>query len=737
MPRARGIEEIVVTATKREESLRDIPASISAFDGKNLENQGKQNLNDFIQESPGVTANSASPGFIRISMRGISTDTNPASPAPATVGILIGDTAFTDPYISNITPDLSAFDIASVQVLKGPQGTLFGGAALSGAVRYVLNDPVMGEWQANGFTQYVKAKEGGDAFTEGLSINAPILDDEGNRLAFRGAYVRRRYPGVYDVNRDPGEKDVDGGGGDQLRGILLWQPGERWKLRLTHLSQDYAADNAITTADDRNGPRATRSFYLESPTNHDFGLDSFEVNYDFDTVRAVSLTSYNEKNLFAFSDATAIIAGPPPDGFPESGGAFIAFADDARAIAQEFRLQSTGSGNFQWIAGAYYYRQKVFFEILVDTIANQTAVGPGSVIGGIGGLVGAGNGTGTGFTPSQTTSLTYAVTNAKSRERALFFDLSQKLWDRLELSAGARLYSTTVGGGFVGTGVLVLAANNGMNADLRNKITENGISPKLAATWRFSEDVSVYAQASRGFRFGGIQSVPPQMDGSVPEVYKSDSLWNYELGLRTAWLENTLQADLTAFYIDYSNPQVVQQTQTTRLNYYDNVSAAVSQGLEASLLWLPPIEGLTLSLQGGLTDAHITEQFTASGGVIIEPGTQLPGAAKSQYTASMLYTAPVAIGNVGTSLSYSYVGKGFGDLEHSQRINDYGTLNAGVFFNSDAWKVRPQLAFNVSNVLDTTAAISGSTVTALNGQSFPQFTLNPPRTYSLRLSLEF
>jgi iron complex outermembrane receptor protein len=723
----RELEEVVVTATKRAKPLREIPASITAFDGKTLEDQGKQNLNDYIQESPGVTANSASPGFIRISMRGISTDTNPASAAPATVGILIGDTAFTDPYISNITPDLSSFDLANVEVLKGPQGTLFGGAALSGAVRYVLNDPVMGEWQGRAFTQYVDADQGSDAFTEGVAINVPILSD-GQQLAVRGAYVRRRYPGIYDIDRDPRQKDVDGGGGDQIRGILLWEPDDQWKIRLTHLSQDYDAKNAVTTADNRNGPRETKNDILANPTNHNFDLDSVEVDYAFESMKAVSLTSRNEKNAFLYGDSTAILAGPPPEGYPTSAGAFLAFTDDATSIAQEFRLQSTDTGDFQWIVGGYYYHQKVHFEILVDTIANQLLGGSSGMYDSSAELSDSTN---------HTTSLTYAVTDAVAQERAVFFDLSEKLWTNLELSAGARLYSTKVSGGFVGTGLLVLAANNAQPADLRNTITENGISPKLTATYKFTHDISVYAQASRGFRFGGIQSVPPQADGSVPATYKSDSLWNYEIGLRTAWLDNTLHADITGFYIDYTNPQVIQQTQVTRLNYYDNVSHAISQGIETSLLWLPPIKGVTLSFNAGLTDAHITEPFTASGGTVIPAGTQLPGAAKSQYTAAIGYFAPPAMINVGTNLSYTYIGKGYGDIQHFQSINDYGSLNAGVFLNSDAWKVHPQLAFNVSNILNTTAPVSGTTTMPLAGTPVDTFTLNAPRMYSVRLSLDF
>ena len=157
------IAEVVVTATKRKQSVRDIPASITVFTGDQLEKKGNLNLTEFIEESPGVVATDGGPGLTRISMRGIENDTSATSGQPPAVGYFIGDTAFTDPYTNNIIPDLAAFDLKNVEILKGPQGTLFGGAALSGAVRYELQDPLLGEWEGRTFTQFDDAKEIGRA----------------------------------------------------------------------------------------------------------------------------------------------------------------------------------------------------------------------------------------------------------------------------------------------------------------------------------------------------------------------------------------------------------------------------------------------------------------------------------------------------------------------------------------------------------------------------------------------
>lgn len=726
---AGQLEEIVVTATKRAQSLRDIPASISAFEGDKLESQGKLELGSFIQESPGVTANESAPGFMRITLRGISTDAEPLSIIPSATGILIGDVAFSDPYISNITPDLSAFDLASVEILKGPQGTLFGGSALSGAVRYVLQEPVMDEWQVRGFAQHVTPRGGSQAVTSGVAVNVPVYED---RAALRLGYVKREYPGVYDLTREPRREDVDGGAGDQLRAILSWQATNALKIKLTHLDQDFEAPNTLILADQRNARENSRNI-LPQPTSHGFDLDSLELGYEFDTVRLVSLTSRSSKALTFFGDSTTALLGNPPPWTPAFATVFQVVRNDSNAIAQELRLQSNGTGPFQWLAGAYFYDYEVRFDILMDTTAHQQLLGNDSLLNRL--VAGLGVDSANLYTES---SLLYAVTTPKAQERALFFDVSDTFWDDLDVSVGARFYSTEVKGGFRGSGVLARAVNNGQNVDAsNNQIAEKGVSPRITATYHFTDDLSLYTQASRGFRFGGLQSVPSSPTNGVPPVYKSDTLWNYELGLRTNWFDNTLTFDFTAFYVDYQNPQIQQTTTGVPLNYTDNVAAAVSQGFEASLRWITPLPGLMLALNGGLTDAHTTEPFTAADGTLVEAGAQMPGAADSQYSAALLFYAPLGVVNVAANLGYAYIGKGYGDIVHSERINDFGTLNGGFTLSSDAWSVRPQLSFQVANILDVTAVQGGSTRMTTTQQPFSSFQLNPPRTFTIRFGLEF
>ncbi len=548
-PNSRRIEEIVVTATKREESIRDIPASISAFDGAALENEGKLNLFDFIQQTPGVTASQGSSGFTRVTMRGINTDISPYSGFPSTVGFFVGDVALNDTYIAGITPDLSAFDLSGVQVLKGPQGTLFGGAALSGAIRYELQEPKLGEWQFRGFSQLNHPQGGSFALTSGAALNIPLLKDD--TLAFRVAYIDRHYPGYTD-NLRTGDKDVDHSSGNQIRAIGLWEPSESWKIKLTHLGQKTFAP-WVLLADNPN-QHTNSSVVIPEPSRNSFDMDALEVGYNFDSMRLTSLSSRVGKRANFTGDDTAVLFAPPAN-YPTAGAAPSTVIDNSTTLNQEIRLQSTGSDPFQWLAGVYVSRYHMHFNITIDTVANQQATGAGSPAANLSALLGLPISVVTSNTP-----LLDGDSIARSRENALFTDLSYKLWDRLDLSVGARVYQTQVFGGFVGSGLLILAENNGMDSNTEHTLKEHGVNPKFSATWHFSDDISLYASAAKGYRFGGIQDVPSTPTNNVPPTFKSDTLWNYELGLRTAWFDNTPQADLTVFDSQYKNP-IIPQTQ--------------------------------------------------------------------------------------------------------------------------------------------------------------------------------
>jgi outer membrane receptor protein involved in Fe transport len=739
------LEEVIVTATKREKALRDVPSSIAAIDGKELENKGVLSVNEVLQQTPGVTTNSARPGDERIVMRGISTSASPTSTVPYPVGIFIGDTALNEPYAASITPDLSAFDLAAVEVLKGPQGTLFGGAALSGVLRYRLNDPVPSQWQARFFGQGTKPDDGSLALTEGALVNVPLLGEGGN-LGLRLAYIHRQYPGLTDDTRaEQAAKDVNKGEGEQFRAALLWQPLDELQVKFTYIGQDYDAKNDLIISDYADGPRETRGSLIPWPSSHRFSLYNLEAQYDWETVRLVSSSSRTDKKHFSIIDSYGALLGAPPDGTPDSLA--IPFLTDqaSRSFQQEIRLQSRDSGPLEWLVGGYYLHSPIRYALKLNVQALNDV---GSVTEEAQqALLSLADALGMGDIATQLLTETIpgsdnlacelallcAQTDATAEEKALFFDLSWRPWQPLELSVGARLYETQVAGGFVGRGIAARTVNNGMSPiDLTETITERGINPKLSMTYRLNPDHSIYALANRGFRFGGIQNIPEDPAQNVPGTYKSDSIWNYELGLRTRWFDRHLEFDITGYHIDYNNPLVVLKN-AEQINYYDNVGSAVSDGFEARLRWLTPIPGVLLTATGGTVDAHTTEEFQA-GNSTVPSGKALPGSAKYQYSTELAAFGPTTwLVNIGLLVGYTYIGKSYNDISGNDTVNDYGTYNAGMNLSMPALTGQPTLSVNVFNLTDKAAPMS--VINTTTGSSY--YILNSPRTVAARLSLEF
>lgn len=742
--RSAVLEEVFVTATKRSKSLRNLPASISAYKGEDLEKQAILSINDVLEQTPGVTSNSARPGDQRIVMRGISTSSSPVSTVPYPVGIFIGDTALNEPYAASITPDLSAFDIASIEILKGPQGTLFGGAALSGVLRYRLIDPSPDEWAVRYFAQSISPEDGSEALTQGVVLNAPLLGKDGN-LGMRLAYIRRQYPGVTDDLREEQDgEDVNAGEGDQVRASFLWQPSDEMQLKFMYLDQDYDAKNGLIIADDPNGPRATSASLIPWPNNHRFALYNLEIQYDWENFRLVSSSSRTEKERFNTIDSYGAVLGRPP----ENASGLIAIPlitdQESTSFQQELRLQSPGGENLEWLVGAYFLRSPIRYFLklnlqalntvspltddtinLLSTAANE--LGLGVLSDQVLGLVpGSGN-------VSCELSVLCAETNALAKEKALFFDLTLNLWDQLELSAGARAYETSVAGGFVGQGVGARTVNNGMSpADFRTEITEEGVNPKVSARFRFNEDFSVYLLANKGFRFGGIQNIPEDKAQNIPATYKSDYIWNYELGLRTSWLDKRLELDITAFHIDYTDALVVLKN-ALQINYYDNVGSAESDGFEASMRWITPIPGVVMMLNGGTVKAITTEDFQA-GNSEISAGKPLPGSAKYQYSINLaFFGSPDWTINTSGLLGYTYVGETYNDIASNDIVNDYGTYSVSLNLSIPSVTGKPTLALSVLNLTDVTTSVG--VINGLAGNDL--YILNSPRTISARFSLEF
>lgn len=732
------LEEIVVTATKREESVRKIPATITAITGQDLEATGAREMNDFLNKVPGINLEASSDHPAKISIRGVG----PGNGANQTTGILFEDTALTDPYGTLPIADPDPFDMRDVEILKGPQGTLFGASALNGAIRYVPNHPELAEWRGKMFADRITVKEGSSAPTYGAMLNVPI----GDSIALRGSGVLQYLPGVVDITyqNKPPQNNADTGRKWTGRGMLRWDATDSFKLNLSYMQQERNIDEfAFVT--NRNADLQRNDAPTPSTEKLKFSVASLDARYDLDWATLVSLTARQTKKVNLLLDGTYTTA----DSLAVQGIQVIGASQaiDADGYTQELRLVSADSETWTWLAGGIVssYTANIFIDNFV----------PLTALGNIPALDTLFDSLSSGVTAGLTTAHGISVVNEglkplKASERALFGELTRTLGEDLKLTFGGRFYKSHVGGTSHTGGAVILLSQKTLDSVNDLSVDSQGFNPKFTASWQLTEDIFSYANISRGFQFGGVnfntgfglnpQAPPP---GTHP-TFKSSTIWNYEAGVRTDWLDRTLRADITLFHLDWKNPQIYQITPNDA--YVDNVGGSSNNGIEGTLNYLTPISGLSLSTAGSYIIAKISKVFTSASGSVIPVGTDMPLSPRLQATATVDYAMLLGPWAAGASLLYSYQGKAFNDIDHISTVYDYSTINFSLNLARPDLMFRPAITLSATNLADKRAVIGDGTSGTANTTSSAQgdtglskvaTTYNRPRAISLRFSAEF
>ncbi len=702
-PRTTALEEIVVTATKRERSVRDLVGSVDAFSGDALMEKGAIGLEEILKFSPGVTTATSTDGeSSQISFRGIRSESG-SSLFGRTFGLFYDDVSLINPTFRGAQPDFDPWDMASVEVLKGPQGTLFGGGALSGAVRYVPQLPEFSEFYGVFSTSYIRSGHSEDqGFAERLSLNMPVND----AVAFRAAGSWMRRPGyVDDTFRE--KKDINSSERFSGRALARWEPTSRLAINLQVIQRRFESDDG-NAVDNLERPE-TDSRRISDYTDSRLRIIKGDISYDLGWASLKTQLSQVDKNYFYFGDATKALD------LEDSGQTvFQSIKTETTQPSLEVRLTSSRPtsggflfGGWDYLLGLYLVQSDQQLEIFINPSDPATPAGPVDVPG----------------TGDEETTALYSYGGADAVEQAVFFDLNRQLTDTLELSMGARLFKQE-------SEALMYDQAEGEDIQ-RTQATpkDEGISPKIGLIWRFRENMSLVTSAARGFRYGGINILPAT--STAPKTYKSDYLWNYELGLRTDWLDKRLQLDLTTFYIDWTDLQISQLTQPDELFVYvGNVGAARSHGAEigmrAALPW-----GLMLQSGASYTDARTQVSFESSDGTI-PPGTRLP--ASPYYSgylslASTTYWGPATLrGEINTTQQ----GSSTNGLKSTITLPAYNTVGMSLASSWDGYSLAPELRLNVTNLLNKT--VVGY---ARGSEGDYRATFIQPRTATLTLQLRF
>ncbi|NGY04105.1 TonB-dependent receptor [Solimonas terrae] len=709
------IAEIVVTATKREQSLRQIPASITALGGADLERRGAQGVEDIARLVPGVNFTADSVNASQVTIRGISTTTlgNP------TTGVLFGDVSFTDAYLPRVTLDPNPFDMKSVEVLKGPQGTLFGSAALNGAIRYVPEPPKFGEYETRWFAQYSMVDGGGEAPTYGAAVNLPF----GDELALRMMAFKRKSPGWID-NTHTGEHDINSVGQEGARGILGWRPGDNLDVHLSYVWQQTNVRDS-PYAEDRSGELTRDTTSRPSPVDSQYRLADLVARYSFESMDLVSDTAWVDKSAHKALDASTDLTGST---FPY---VLLDDVDGSDTYSQELRLVSTDTSSpWRWVTGVFGMHQSLNF-VPEYSVALTPGFDLQALAGAldlpIQGLLAQGD----------SVNLLRVRTQATIEELALFGDVTRRLGDSVELSIGGRLYHSRSGGSVLQDGALVLLTGALQN-DNRGVIKASGFNPKASALWHITHDVLVYTAVSKGFRNGGLQPgfTTPLSAKQAPDRFTADTLWNYEAGTRTQWLDNTLHVDATAFYVDWKNPQILLGDSVLHLPYLDNAGRVKSVGIETAVQWLPAwAPGLSINASAAWTRTETAEAFEGQTGATLPKGTPWPYAARWQTATTVSYAHEFGDWTAEAGVTHSWLSKAWADLEQTEPVFDYQQWDAQLNLSNAAIRWLPEIGVTVSNLANERGianVIVGGVVTRVDKVTYIQ-----PRAVLLRLSGSF
>lgn len=700
------LQEIVVTAERRPERLRDISGAVSALTGSQLQAVGAQDMADYLTSVPGVVFNGSTPGNATVVIRGVST-TAAVSQGQGTTGYFINDVPLTDPGYSIGTPDIDAFDVDHVVVLRGPQGSLFGSSSLGGAVIYQANMPDLTAWEGHLQGSFDQIDHGGTGGAGKIMLNAPLVSGQ---LALRGVFVYRDTPGFIDnvgTGDSNSNRTLTRGG----RLEALWKPTAGTRISYLFLDQtEDTRDDGYQEPDLAGALK--KSTVIPETANFETKLHSLRLDQDLPFGTLIVMGSYHEKTQYTILDDTASL------GFAFPGANPVTVAQPARSAGTtyEVRLVSPSGKRFEYVVGLFYDRTHE----AIGNIGAGTGV-ESSIETNYGPLFGAG----IGALSAPNDVWLNASLPVHSREAAVYGEMTYHITDDWKITFGGRGFHESVDSGNSSQGFYDLLTSGQLSSSSSGSQSASGFIPKGSITWKPSQDFMAYFLVSEGYRLGGPNIIPSTPDAPVPAEYGSDSLINYELGTRSTLLDGHLQLDETAFYIDWTNIQLQLRT-PTQLNYVTNAGAAHNYGLESSLA-LRATDRLTLGTNLTYLSARLAEDFNPGGGQAIVPnGTTLPGASKWLVSGLITYQWPIRPLHPSFVLEDRYVSPAPGTYFTGTPEGGYNLLDFRV---GTQWKNWAVTAF-IDNIADSHGVTFGYT------GPLQQY-LVQPRKFGLTLDYQF
>jgi iron complex outermembrane recepter protein len=681
----QGLQEVIVTAQKRVANLQDVPFSVSATSQDQIRNYGAENLIDLARNVAGLSIADLGPGQSQMAIRGISSGQviRDQPGLKEQVGVYLDESPIS---VALFTPDLELFDLDRFEVLRGPQGTLFGAGSEAGTVRYITRQPQLGKFEAFTDASFEDVAHGDQGGMARGALNVPL----GETAAARIDLYWHHLPGFIDAIQPGGgvKKDVNDGDRTGARIALLVKPNDALSITPRVVYQNLTT-NGFPRVDLYNilaNPYTTVAPItignLEQYTQQREGLlDQFllsdlKVDYNVGPATLTSITSYTHREVRVLRDASQLTGSVTFDAFGIPNQADVRLNSPLydrtklNVTSEEVRLASNGNELIDWLVGGFFQH--------VDRHYGQDLPTPG--YDALAATI--------GIPPSPAFDAPpdtpfYSDLSYRLKQYAAFGEATWHMTNQWALTGGLRYYKFTedksvlFGGVFSGETFINPPANT-IPGPILNSTDSSGTSPRLILTYKATDDVQFNAQAARGFRLGGINdpinlplcSAQDKIVFGSQTFWKDEKTWNYEVGMKSQWLDHRVTLNVSAFYADIKDLQANTTAGTCSSRIVFNVPTARSEGIEAEL-FARPNTTWDFGLSATFLDAKLTSSVIApsTGQVVggLADGNRLPTSPKTQAAASVGYTLPVSgAQEFFANFTVQYVGSSFSQFENEE-----------------------------------------------------------------------
>ncbi|MBE3675089.1 TonB-dependent receptor [Pseudoalteromonas distincta] len=768
----KSLEVIEVTATRRSGSVQNAPLNITALDADIMKDQNISELADVARWVPGLTitdqgGRSGSP----IIVRGLNTNSSGPSSDGGTVSTYINEIP--------VSVDMRLVDIERVEVLIGPQGTLYGAGTLGGAIRYMLKQPELDFTSLEVYGDLFQTKESDSLGGEGGFIfNLPIIED---KLAVRASLNVYEDPGFIDygyVVREPGVslpdpdwsdssavsnnlknvKDANGETTTTGRISVRFKPNESFEGTLNYFYQNQDSEGRsivhYNSLNSNNGlsdviGKYESAYRFEEPREKKDQLLSLELKADLGFAELVSATGISSFDADGQRDQTDLLIRLDYgyEEFP-SFSTFTREIDEEDTFTQELRLVSQSDSDFNWIVGGFYNK--------TETEASSREFTPGFdqfAIDNFGGE------------QLRPDSLEYLeLTKSTVTESALFGEVGYQVTDKLDITIGARFYEYDVESQAAFDFPLANTLYGGVDPD---KITvayekddagDNGNLFKFNAKYQFTDSVMGYVTVSEGFRIGGSNGLVSCPDPIVEDqqtgcgkpdelLYEADTTTNYELGFKSTWFRSQLHFNAALFNVDWDDAQITGATDIGQLTYLSNAGSANAKGIEISTRAILS-DSFSVYATYAYTKAELTSDapflFNADGTDGAEDGDRLPGSPENQFSMGVNYQTDV-FNDKTLDINYGLTAQSdvlsrVGLRDNGETLPGYSLSNISAKLTADAWSTTLYVDNLFNKYAVTSVRRSDADITSANGADIQRnygHYINRPLTVGVKFNYKF